>query len=137
MTPNALLDDLDRQLIQAACEVRERAYAKYSQFLVGAALLGEDGRIHRGCNVENISFGLTSCAERNAVFAGIAAGCRRFTRLALATRGGVTPCGACRQVLAEFAEDLAIVIVDVVKPEVAARWTLRELLPGQFDSLGD
>lgn len=95
-------------LLSVAWQVRENAHAPYSRFSVGAALLAEDGRIFAGCNVENISFGLTVCAERAAVFAAVAAGARRFRALAVVSdsREPVSPCGACRQVLAEFCEEL-------------------------------
>jgi cytidine deaminase len=93
-------------LLPAAWAVRDRAYAPYSKFHVGAALLGEDGVIYQGCNVENLSFGLTICAERNAVAQAIAAGCRKFTALVVVadTREPISPCGACRQVMAEFGD---------------------------------
>lgn len=93
-------------LLPIAWEVRNRAYAPYSKFQVGAALLGTDGLIYRGCNVENLSFGLTICAERNAIAQAIAAGCRSFTALVVVadTREPVSPCGACRQVMAEFGD---------------------------------
>src|SRR5215510_13350484 len=121
-------------LITAAIEVRERAYAKYSQFFVGAALLAADGRTFVGCNVENVSYGLTNCAERSAVFAAVAAGATQFQLLAIASAGGVTPCGACRQVLAEFAPQLPILLVDSQKPGQVIEVSLRDLLPGAFAS---
>ena len=114
-------------LIPAAWEVRDRAYAPYSKFHVGAALLGADGVIYRGCNVENLSFGLTICAERNAVAQAVAAGCREFTALVVVadTREPVSPCGACRQVLAEFG-DLPILMAT---REASEQTTLGILLP--------
>jgi cytidine deaminase len=102
-------------LIQNARKVRERAYAPYSKFPVGAALLTADGEIFCGCNVENLSFGLTICAERSAISAAVAAGKREFVAIAVIadSREPVTPCGACRQVLAEFAHDLPICSVNL------------------------
>ncbi len=125
-------DALNRELVDAAMTAREQAYAPYSKFLVGAALLTEDGQIVTGCNVENASFGMTICAERNAVFAAVARGHRRFQAIALATVGGATPCGACRQVLAEFCDDLPILIVDIAQPHVVTETSLAVLLPGRF-----
>jgi cytidine deaminase len=92
------------QLVEAAWQAREAAYAPYSNFAVGAALLANDGRIFLGCNVENISYGLTNCAERVAIGAAVAAGVREFLAVAVVADTGVpiSPCGACRQVLAEF-----------------------------------
>jgi cytidine deaminase len=119
-------------VVQAAIDVRQRAHAKYSQFLVGAAILAADGRIYAGCNVENSSYGLTICAERVAVFNAIAAGQREFQLLAIATAGGGTPCGACRQVLAEFAPELPILLIDVDRPSAVVEVNLRELLPKAF-----
>ena len=119
-------------LIRAAIQARERAYAKYSNFRVGAALLAADGRIFTGCNVENVSYGLTICAERAAVFAAVAAGQQKFERLALAISGAATPCGACRQVLFEFAPDLPILIIDADRPDCIIETNLRALLPGAF-----
>jgi cytidine deaminase len=116
-------------LIEAAWHARESAYAPYSGFHVGAALLGADGRIYTGCNVENLSYGLTNCAERVALQSAIVAGCREFLRIVIAadTREAISPCGACRQVLAEFAPKLEI--ISVGKAGVRERWTLDTLLP--------
>ena len=125
-------DALKQQLLTAAMGARRQAYAPYSKFLVGAALLTEDGQIISGCNVENASYGLTICAERNAVFTAVAQGHRKFQAIALATVGGATPCGACRQVLAEFCDDLPILIVDVEQPDCVTETSLAVLLPGRF-----
>ena len=114
-------------LIPAAWAVRDRAYAPYSHFHVGAALLGEDGVIYSGCNVENISYGLTICAERNAVANAVAAGCRRFTALVVVadTREPISPCGACRQVMAEFGDFPILMLTR----ETSEQSTLSVLLP--------
>jgi len=97
-------------LLSAAKQARARAYAPYSRFAVGAALLTKTGQVFTGCNVENLSFGLTICAERNAVFAAVAAGEREFVKIGIVadSKSPVTPCGACRQVLAEFCDDIEI-----------------------------
>lgn len=120
------------ELIEAALSVRERAYAKYSQFRVGAALLSVTGEVFAGCNVENASYGLTQCAERSAVTAAVAAGHLHFAAIALAGPGVCMPCGACRQVLAEFCEELPVLIVDADDPTKRLETNLRELLPGRF-----
>ena len=122
----------DRQLVEAALATRLRAFAPYSQFLVGAALLTPAGRIFTGCNVENASYGLTICAERTAVFSAVADGEQKYARLAIASAGGVSPCGACRQVLAEFAPQLPILLVDALRPDQIAEVNLTDLLPGRF-----
>lgn len=115
-------------LIKEAQRVQKLAYAPYSQFHVGAALLAND-QIFTGCNVENLSFGLTNCAERVAVGAAIAAGCRNFQRIVIFTDANVptSPCGACRQVLAEFAPDLPILSVNPADKRFES--TIAELLP--------
>lgn len=106
------------QLIQEAIAARESAYAPYSQFKVGAALLSKDGRVFRGCNVENASYGLCNCAERTALFAAVAAGYRpgQFARMAVvgATEAPIAPCGACRQVMLELGgRELEVVLTNL------------------------
>ena len=105
----------DRALLSEAIAARANAYAPYSQFPVGAALLARSGKVYRGVNVENASFGVTVCAERTALFTAIAAGERAFEAIAVVadTEGPVRPCGACRQALAEFGTDLRIVMGNV------------------------
>ena len=99
----------DEALVSAARQAKEKAYAPYSNFSVGAAVDGDDGKVYTGCNVENGSYGLTSCAERNAVFAAVAAGCRKIYSVAIVADEDYTlPCGACRQVLAEFSAERII-----------------------------
>ena len=119
------LDDL----LAEAIRIRASAYAPYSHFAVGAALETKSGKVFCGCNVENLSFGLTCCAERNAVFAAVAAGETEFARIVMVadSQEPVTPCGACRQVLAEFADDLEVRSVNL--QGVAYSANLRELLP--------
>ena len=119
----------DKELLEAARIARDRAYTPYSRFAVGAALLAKSGRVFTGCNVENISFGLTICAERNAVFAAVAAGEREFEKIAIMadSKTPVTPCGACRQVLAEFSTEIQITCANLAG--VTFHSTIRELLP--------
>ena len=116
-------------LAKVARKVRERAHAPYSHFQVGAALESDNGKVFSGCNVENISYGLTICAERNAVFAAIASGARSFRRIVIVadSKEPVTPCGACRQVLSEFSEDMEVISVNLEGKEFRA--SLAELLP--------
>ena len=118
-------------LVDAARRVRERAYAPYSRYLVGAALEGEDGSVHVGCNVENASYGLAICAERMALGAAVAAGVQRFRRIAVVTESDppATPCGSCRQMLLEFAPDAEVLAVG---PSGTSRFTLQDLLPHAF-----
>jgi cytidine deaminase len=132
------LSPAEQALAQAARAARAHAYAPYSGYAVGAAVLTDDGQVVAGCNVENASYGLSVCAERVAVFSAIAAGARRLVAAAVCTPDGGTPCGACRQVLLEFADAPESFAVWVVSPDrVIARYTLAELLPHGFRLASD
>jgi cytidine deaminase len=120
------------ELIRSALDAQKRAFCPYSNFPVGAALQTASGRVYQGVNVENASFGLTLCAERVAASAAVANGYKEFIAIAVASRGGVSPCGACRQFLAEFAPNLPIVMVDSLRPSEIHYATLDQLLPGRF-----
>lgn len=118
-------------LLKQARAAREQAYVPYSNYRVGASLLGADGNIYTGCNVENASFGLTNCGERTAVFKAVSAGCREFLALAIAADAFPPwPCGACRQVLSEFSEDMPVYIT--WGENKVERSTLKALLPHSF-----
>jgi cytidine deaminase len=121
------------ELLREADRARRASYAPYSRFRVGAALLGESGRVHRGCNVENASLGLSVCAERNAVWSAVASGERDFLAVAVSAGPGegASPCGACRQVLHEFAADLWVIWREA-SGRVRKR-RLSALLPEPFD----
>lgn len=122
------------ELWRTAWRVRSNAYVPYSNYPVGAALLSSDGKIWSGCNVENVSFGLTMCAERNAIFQMVAGGSQSIRSVVVATKDGATPCGACRQVLAEFAESPDIVIVCGSEDGQYSEFTLEALFPDGFSS---
>ena len=119
-------------LIEAALKVREHAYAPYSEFAVGAAVLTDDGNIFVGCNVENASYGLAICAERNAIAAAVAAGKQKFVAVAIAATPLASPCGACRQFIFEFGDDIQVISVDAAEPTSRKQWTSKELLPDGF-----
>jgi cytidine deaminase len=117
-------------LAQAARQARQRAYAPYSHYQVGAALLAEDGTIYHGCNVENAAYPATICAERVAVTKAVSDGQRHFTAIAIATNNGGSPCGICRQVMFEFAPTLLVLLVD--DEHITAEYRLSDLLPDGF-----
>lgn len=126
-----LTDELRQDLIQRAIEARQWAYAPYSNYMVGAALLAESGRVYTGVNIENAAYPTGICAERVAVFKAVSEGEREFLAIAVVTANGGTPCGSCRQVLAEFGLDTRVIIANgqgsiVMDVDVAG------LLPGAF-----
>jgi cytidine deaminase len=125
-----------KQLVEQAIAARQLAYAPYSNYFVGAAILAEDGTVILGCNVENASYPATICAERVALTAAVAQGKRKFTAIAVATRDGGTPCGICRQVMAELGLEMVVYITDEAGNFRST--TVRELLPDSFSgaSLG-
>mgnify|MGYP000282918513 CR=1 FL=1 len=127
---------LEDSLLKRAWEAQKHAYAPYSNFKVGAALLTKNGKIYTGSNVENASYGLTICAERVALFKAVSEGEREFKAIAIVTssKDPIPPCGACRQVLAEFSKDLLIVSQSIDKKK--KRWFLNELLPESFEFKG-
>ena len=122
---------IDR-LVEAARHARQSAYAPYSRFAVGAAVLTRSGKVVTGCNIENASFGLTVCAERVAILKAVSEGETDFVALAVVTSIDGSPCGACRQVMAEFALDMPVIIADLLQVHRIA--TVAELLPGAFTS---
>lgn len=123
-----------QKLIRAALRARQYAIAPYSRFKVGAALLTKSGEIIGGANVENASYGLTCCAERVALFKALTEGKRNFLAVAVVARcpGGAMPCGACRQLLAEFAPRAMVFVADSRMPRVIREFSVRALLPGAF-----
>jgi cytidine deaminase len=122
----------DKELIEKAKRARLKAYAPYSNFKVGAALLTKSGRVYTGANVENTTFGLTVCAERIAVFKALNRGDKKFTKIAVVSDKNppVTPCGACRQVLSEFVKDLKIICANLEGK--VEKYRLKALLPDAF-----
>ena len=123
--------------MQAALDARQFAVAPYSKFPVGAALLTAGGEIISGANVESVSYGLTCCAERVALFKALTEGKRDFKAIAIvaAVGGGPTPCGACRQLLSEYAPGARVWVADANVPEIVREFAIGELLPSAFSSL--
>lgn len=120
------------QLVEHALAARQRAYAPYSKYLVGAAILTEDGTVILGCNVENAAYPATICAERVALTGAIAQGKRKLRAIAVATRDGGTPCGICRQVMAELGPEMEVYISD--EQGNFRMTTVRALLPDSFQA---
>ena len=127
------MTEVDKKLIAEAKRVREFAYCPYSNFAVGAAVLGASGKIYGGCNVENASFSVSNCAERTAIYKAVAAGEKDVLALAVVAQGTepIPPCGACRQVIAEF--NIPHILMANLADEVR-EMTLEELLPGAFSA---
>jgi cytidine deaminase len=123
-----------RDLVRAAAKARQRAVAPYSKFKVGAALLTKSGQIVTGANVESASYGLTCCAERVALFNALTAGKRDFVAMAVVARapGGPMPCGACRQLLAEYAPHAVVWVADSRALRTIKEYSVRDLLPAAF-----
>lgn len=126
-----LMDDQYQALIQAALQARLRAYAPYSHYNVGSALLTAAGKIYSGCNVENAAYPTSMCAERVALYKAVSEGERDFKAIVVATENGGTPCGSCRQVLAEFGLEIIVLIVDG-EGRLLQETSVRDLLPGAF-----
>ncbi len=120
------------ELIAQAVQAREHAYAPYSGYRVGAALLGKSGRVYTGCNVENAVYPLCICAERVAVVKAVSEGEREFVALAVVTENGGAPCGSCRQTLREFGEDIVVLIADATG--AYRETTVADLLPDSFSA---
>jgi cytidine deaminase len=126
-----LTDEMRQKLIESSLAARSWAYAPYSRYKVGAAVLTSSGKIYDGVNVENAVYSTTICAERVAIFKAVSEGEREFTAIAVATNNGGMPCGSCRQVISEFGLDIQVLIVNgdgIVEQET----TISELLPGAF-----
>ena len=121
-------------LIEAALKARGQAHAPYSEFKVGAAICDSSNQITIGANVESASYGLSCCAERVAIFKALTEGLTDFSALAIASEGGVAPCGACRQVIAEYAANAVITLIDSNDPTLIKQTKIDELLPSAFTS---
>jgi cytidine deaminase len=126
-----LTNELRNKLIELAQNARRRAYAPYSNYQVGAAVVTPGGKFFTGCNVENAAYPTGLCAERVAIFKAVSEGEREFTALAVVTSNGGTPCGSCRQVMAEFGLDTIVLIADALG-KLRQETSVAELLPGAF-----
>lgn len=127
-----LSTEIEKELVKKALEAREKAYAPYSNFKVGAALITKDKRIFTGCNIENASYGLSNCAERTAIFKAVSEGVKEIEAIAVVCGGEThcSPCGACRQVIAEFGKDIKVIMANE-KGEYTVS-NIQQLLPGAF-----
>ena len=126
-----LNDETRKQLIELASNARRWSYSPYSHYAVGAALLTHSGKIYDGVNIENSAYPTTICAERTAVFKAVSEGERNFEAIAVVTANGGSPCGSCRQVLAEFGLDTVVIVADE-EGKVTMEMTVGEMLPGAF-----
>jgi cytidine deaminase len=128
------MSNIKEKLIEAATDVRERAFAPYSEFKVGAAVLTKEGKIYEGCNVESASFGLTVCAERVAIWKAVSEGEKDFTEIAVVadTEKLTPPCGTCRQIIWEFCGDVPVTFANLQGDAETVR--MKELLPRAFDT---
>ena len=126
-----LTPELREKLIETALQVRQWAYAPYSKYHVGAALLTASGKIYEGVNIENAAYPVTICAERVAVFKAVSEGERDFKAIVVATENGGSPCGSCRQVLAEFGIETMVLLVDAAG-KLVQETSVEKLLPGAF-----
>ena len=124
-------EETRQELIEKALKVRLNAYAPYSNYRVGAALLTAKGEVFTGANVANAAYPDSICAERSAIFSAVSAGEREFQAIVVATSNGGTPCGSCRQVLSEFGLDIEVILVDE-EGSMVQQTSVRDLLPGAF-----
>lgn len=125
-------DEMKQELGKLAAEMRFRSYIPYSHYAVGAALLTKSGKIFTGCNIENAAYPVTVCAERTAIFKAVSEGEREFEAIAVATEDGCGyPCGSCRQVMAEFSQDMDVMLADA-EGNITVETSIRDLLPGAF-----
>ena len=120
------------KLIAQARQARQNAYAPYSRYAVGAAALAKSGKIYTGCNVENAAYPSAMCAERVAIYKGVSEGEREFVALAVVTTNLGSPCGACRQVLSEFAADDAVIVLAPARGKRRKKFSMKQILPDRF-----